>query len=161
MIGGNAAHVLIYSKDKKKILLTQRRDIPMWVMPGGHVEKSETYETAAVREVKEETGLAIKITNLAAKYTNTKISKYVFIGLVTSGNIKTSKETKQVKWFELNDLPMLMTLYERERIQTARFFKGKMIEKELYFDKKRELVFQLKNPLRFFTFLFSSLKKSS
>lgn len=161
MIGGNAAHVLICSSDKKKILLTQRRDIPMWVMPGGHVQKGESYKSAAIREVKEETGLNIKINHLAVRYFDSQrnISKYLYTGSVLSGKIKTSKETKKVQWFDFQNLPMLMTLYERNRIQLAHSFNGKLIKKTLYFNKKEELKFQLKNPIRFFVFLIYSLKK--
>ena len=48
--------VAIFDSARKKILLTKRRDIPVWVFPGGKIEANETPETCAVRECKEETG---------------------------------------------------------------------------------------------------------
>ncbi len=49
-----AAGGLVYNQ-KKEILFIHRND--RWDLPKGHIEKGESYETAAVREVEEETGL--------------------------------------------------------------------------------------------------------
>lgn len=40
----------------QKLLLVKRRDVPVWVFPGGGIEKGETPERAVVREVFEESG---------------------------------------------------------------------------------------------------------
>lgn len=50
--------------DCTKILLTRRKDSAtlfpgQWVLPGGHVDEGEDLITAALREVKEETGICI------------------------------------------------------------------------------------------------------
>jgi 8-oxo-dGTP pyrophosphatase MutT (NUDIX family) len=49
----------IFSENKKKVLLTKRKDVPVWVLPGGGIEDNETIENAIIREVKEETGFDV------------------------------------------------------------------------------------------------------
>ncbi len=50
------------------ILLEKRSDCGMWGLPGGRIEAGESVQDAAIREVKEETGLTIKITKLLGVY---------------------------------------------------------------------------------------------
>lgn len=52
--------------DEGLILLArhERGNHPYWVLPGGAVEEGETAAEAAVREVREETGLEIRVTRL-------------------------------------------------------------------------------------------------
>jgi len=54
------ASALIINK-KGKILLVNHRKLGVWLYPGGHVEWNETPDETVVREVKEETGLNVKI----------------------------------------------------------------------------------------------------
>jgi len=45
----------------EEIVLIKRKNPPHgWALPGGFVDYGESYETAAVREAEEETGLAVK-----------------------------------------------------------------------------------------------------
>jgi len=49
--------------DKKSILLHWHNKLDMWLPPGGHIEPGEDPEQAIIREVLEETGMAIKVIN--------------------------------------------------------------------------------------------------
>jgi ADP-ribose pyrophosphatase YjhB (NUDIX family) len=44
-----------------RVLLTQREDFPVWCLPGGGVDPGESLAQAAVREVREETGLEVEL----------------------------------------------------------------------------------------------------
>ena len=44
-----------------KTLLHLHRSLDMWLPPGGHIDRDELPHVAAVREVKEETGLDVKL----------------------------------------------------------------------------------------------------
>ena len=42
-----------------KVLLHHHRKLEMWLPPGGHIERDELPDDAAVREVWEETGIRV------------------------------------------------------------------------------------------------------
>ena len=52
------------------VLLQRRGDSKKWGFPGGAVEIGETPEMAAIREVKEETGLDVRVSGLIGIYTD-------------------------------------------------------------------------------------------
>lgn len=54
-----------------RVLLVQRASEPLagqWSLPGGAVELGETLEEAVVRELKEETGLAVRVVELVEAF---------------------------------------------------------------------------------------------
>jgi len=53
-----------------RVCLIQRADNRHWALPGGAIEDDETAAAAAVREVKEETGLEVKVLRLVGVYSN-------------------------------------------------------------------------------------------
>jgi 8-oxo-dGTP pyrophosphatase MutT (NUDIX family) len=74
-----AARVLVFDP-AGRLLLLQARDATShhvwWVAPGGGLEAGESFETAAVREVEEETGLAIEL----GPWIWTRRHRYLFEG---------------------------------------------------------------------------------
>ncbi len=44
-----------------KVLLHRHRKLGTWLPPGGHIEKDELPDDAAVREVGEETGVRVEL----------------------------------------------------------------------------------------------------
>ena len=54
------ASAFVINPLNKKILLVKHHIFNKWVQPGGHIEKGELPEEAAIREVYEETGVKIR-----------------------------------------------------------------------------------------------------
>ncbi|HEX4839775.1 MAG TPA: NUDIX hydrolase [Rhabdochlamydiaceae bacterium] len=99
-----------------KILLIKRRDIPVWVLPGGGIDPGENPEAAACREMEEETGYQVKIVRKIAEYTPTnRLAKLTHFYEVAScgGAPKTGAETRAVEFFELDKLPILPPPYKQ------------------------------------------------
>jgi 8-oxo-dGTP diphosphatase len=61
------AAVILFQDDKIALIERHRSDLHYFTYPGGHVEKGETAEQAAVRETEEELGIKVKIQKLLAE----------------------------------------------------------------------------------------------
>ena len=115
------------------ILLERRRDCGWWGLPGGRVEPGESLVDAAVREVREETGLAVEITHLIGVYSDPRgrIVTYpdngdvvqlidVVVGArVLSGSLTCSQESEEVRFFPPSQLPEEIVPPARQPIADA------------------------------------------
>lgn len=117
-----AACVAIFDETRSKIVLVKRRDIPVWVPPGGGIDAGETPEDAAIREALEETGYRVKIVRKIAEYlpVNRMTQKtHYFECSILGGSPQNSRETKEVAFFPLHALPKLLPPFYREWIVDA------------------------------------------
>ncbi len=53
--------VAVFVVHEGKVLLHRHRKLGMWLPPGGHIERDELPDDAAVREVLEETGVRVAL----------------------------------------------------------------------------------------------------
>jgi ADP-ribose pyrophosphatase YjhB (NUDIX family) len=70
---------------KQEILLVLREDARIWALPAGGLEPGETFEQAAIRQVREETGYNVELERLVGKYWRPQYPKggdrmQVFVG---------------------------------------------------------------------------------
>jgi 8-oxo-dGTP diphosphatase len=99
---------VIFSPDRNEVLLVERDDFPVWVLPGGGVEISESLENAIIREILEETGFTVKIERLVGLYLPANsLTKptHLYECTILKGSPKPSAETKQVRFFPRTQLP--------------------------------------------------------
>ena len=105
--------------DGDRILLVHRMDNDLWALPGGGHELGETIEDTAVREVKEETGIDVDVTELVGLYTNpAHVIAYddgevrqqfsvCFAARPLGGELVNSAESKEVRWVPVEELDEL------------------------------------------------------
>lgn len=102
--------------------MIQRRDVPVWVLPGGGIEPLELPEDAVVREILEETGFTVKAVRLVGAYLPiNRLAKHTHLYecTVLKGRPTLSNESKGVQFFPLDKLPKLLPPPYREWIQDA------------------------------------------
>ena len=106
------------ASDKLKVLLIERGKNPykdFWALPGGFVDMDEDLEAAALRELKEETG--VKNVFIEQLYTfgtpnrdpRGRVITVAYFALInlTEHPVKASSDARNVNWFEIDKLPQL------------------------------------------------------
>ena len=93
-----------------KIIMLRRAIDPAygkWVFPGGYVDRGESLEDAARREVREEIGVAVRLTRLinVYSYTGRPVVVVVYEAEVVGGEIHGGEEALEVRCFEPGDIP--------------------------------------------------------
>jgi ADP-ribose pyrophosphatase YjhB (NUDIX family) len=94
--------------DQGRVLLSHRRDLDLWNLPGGRVEVGELPDAAAVRETLEETGLEVEVERLTGVYGRTDGKAdivFAFECRVISGEPSPTEEADRHEWFSVEDLP--------------------------------------------------------
>ncbi len=115
-----------------RVLLGRRADNGQWGLPGGNVEIGESVTEAILREVREETGLAVAVTRLVGvysdpawmvvRYPDGRVVHYVntcFECRVTGGELATCSETTALEYFDPAVLPEDTVPQHRLRVADA------------------------------------------
>lgn len=95
----------------EKLLLTRPNyGHRLWTVPGGAVEKNETYEDGARREIMEELGIEIAELTMRGGYEMIfdykEFTVKTFIAHVkTEACVIDRIEVKEAHWFQLSELP--------------------------------------------------------
>jgi len=98
-------------RDSEGRLLLVRRGRPpsagLWSVPGGRVEAGETPAQAAVREVREETGLDVEVGELLA---TVEIGDYLvhdFAADVVGGRLRAGDDAIDARWCSFDEAALL------------------------------------------------------
>lgn len=109
----------IITNKEGKILLQNRTDKDLWGLTGGCQELGESFKDTIIREIKEETNLDIEEQDLELidivsgksrknSYSNGDVvinNTVLYYVKQYTGNLKWDEESKEMKFFDLNNLP--------------------------------------------------------
>ena len=126
----NAASVIIQRDGK--VLLQRRSDNGEWGLIGGLLELNETYEEAALREVREETGLEVRLDSFLGIFHNhnmvwssgdqAHVITAFFTASIISGEPRIDEESLELRFFGLEEMPPLFA--EDHRTALEAYFAG-------------------------------------
>lgn len=102
---------ILFNNNDEILLLKRAKSNDKWVIPGGHVDPLEDFETAAKRELKEESGYDISECNLLGVYEDDEVVIHYFTNSPDSyKDIDTTiplldfNETLAYKWVKVRDI---------------------------------------------------------
>ena len=92
----------------KELAVIHRARYDDWTLPKGKLEKDESWESGAVREVWEETGCRAKLDDFAGSVSylagnQPKIVLFWHMHLLDEGEFKASDEVDQLLWLSLEE----------------------------------------------------------
>ncbi|MFE6173711.1 NUDIX domain-containing protein [Streptomyces sp. NPDC056464] len=106
----------VVQDDAGRLLLIHKTDNDLWALPGGGHEIGERIADTVVREVLEETGIEVAIVSIVGLYTDPEhVLAYddgevrqqfsiCFRARPIGGSLRTSSESKEVRWVAPTDL---------------------------------------------------------
>jgi 8-oxo-dGTP pyrophosphatase MutT (NUDIX family) len=103
---------VVVKKDGKYLLVQEGGPLSracrgLWNFPAGKVDPGETFEEAATREAKEESGFDVKIIRKIGIFqtTPTEAVKHAFLAEIVGGEIAYPKEEiLDARWFTLDEI---------------------------------------------------------
>jgi ribonuclease HI/ADP-ribose pyrophosphatase YjhB (NUDIX family) len=107
--------------EEGKILLVRRADDGRWCLPCGWVDPNEAPATTAVREVKEETGLDVRVLHLVNVFARPPGAGFgphsavaiVYLCEIQGGNLQISHESLEARYWRIEEVP---TWHEMHRL---------------------------------------------
>ncbi len=115
-----------------KILFQRRTDNGRWGLIGGLLEMNETYEQAALREIREETGLEVKLESFLGIFHNhdmvwsngdaAHVISAMYTARIVRGEPRIDEESYELRFFGREEIPELFA--EDHIAALDAYFKG-------------------------------------
>lgn len=109
--------------DDGRILLQLRADDETWCLPGGYTEPNESPRETAVRETREETGLAVEPSDLVGIYTRKPgengphgLVGHVYLCTRQTGELDVSHEGLDVRYWSIEDVSVWHADHDRSAL---------------------------------------------
>jgi 8-oxo-dGTP diphosphatase len=104
-----AAGAAVFADDGSVLLIRENYDRRRWGFPGGALEPGETPEEAVVREVREETGVEVRIDGRVGSYSlaDSSLVAHLFRCTIVAGTpaVPETGEIAEVGWWPVDALP--------------------------------------------------------
>jgi 8-oxo-dGTP diphosphatase len=110
-----AVRLLLFN-DRGEVLLLQRSyssktNPGKWELPGGKIDSGEPFDAALLREIQEETGLAVRLHHAAGTAEQQvpawHVIHLVMTGTILSGSLRISSEHETFRWTGIGEMKNL------------------------------------------------------
>ena len=145
-----AGGIIINEHDEVLLVKNPRKG---WEYPGGIVESGETVIDGLKREIKEESGVNVKVLNVVGIYSNTKKKKGFngvkviptivtidFICMYDSGELTLSDESNDVRWFTKEAAKKIINPRQQYRFKNALSYSGEIVCAGYEANEKHEII---------------------